>query len=411
MAVSRRLVVTGLGAGLGGLGFSRRSARAAGKPVRIGVLTDLSGPYRDTSGPTSVACVRQAVADFASAGGGLNVEVLAADHQNKADIGAGIARGWIDTEGVDAIADVPNSSVALAVAEIVREKNKVLLEASATTVALTGAQCSPNTVLWSLDTYLLGQSTGGAMVKSGGDTWFFITADYTFGHSLEEQTARVVAASGGKVLGRSRYPFPATSDFSAYMAAARASGAKVLGLANAGADLVNSIKEAHEFGLTRVGMRIAPLEMFLTDAHALEPAESAGLVCSATFYWDLNDRTRRFARKIVARTPQNWPNMLHASAYAVTLHYLKAVAALGMARAKASGRGVVAQMKAMPTDDDAFGAGAIRADGRGLFPAYLFEVKPLAARQQPWDLYTLRAETPAAQAVHPLGFDGCPLGR
>jgi branched-chain amino acid transport system substrate-binding protein len=409
MAVSRRLVLAGFGVGLAAIDAAPRPARAAGKPLRIGVLTDLSGPYRDTSGPTSVASVRQAVADFAAMGGGLEVEVLAADHQNKADIGAAIARGWIDTEGVDAIADVPNSSVALAVAEIVREKDKVLLEASATTVALTGAQCSPNTVLWSLDTYLLGQSTGGAMVRSGGDTWFFITADYTFGHSLEEQTARVVEASGGKVLGRSRYPFPATSDFSSYMATAAASGAKVLGLANAGADLVNCIKEAHEFGLTRVGMRIAPLEMFLTDAHALEPAETAGLVCSATFYWDLNDRTRRFARKIVARTPQNWPNMLHASAYAVTLHYLKAVAALGPAAAQASGRGVVARMKAMPTDDDAFGAGAIRADGRGLFPAYLFEVKAPSARQQPWDLYTQRAETPAAQAVHPLGFDGCAL--
>jgi len=411
MGASRRLVLTGLGAGFGTLGLSRRSARAAPGTIRIGVLTDLSGPYRDTSGPTSVACVRQAVADFAAAGGGLDVEVLAADHQNKADIGASIARGWIDTEGVDAIADVPNSSVALAVAEIVRQKDRVLLEASATTVALTGSQCSPNTVLWSLDTYLLGQSTGGAMVRSGGDSWFFITADYTFGHSLEEQTAKVVEASGGKLLGRSRYPFPATTDFSAYMAEARASGAKVLGLANAGADLVNCIKEAHEFGLTRVGMRIAPLEMFLTDAHALDPADSAGLVCSATFYWDLNERTRRFARKIVARTPQNWPNMLHASAYAATLHYLKAVAALGVAAARQSGRGVVERMKAMPTDDDAFGAGTVRADGRGLFPAYLFEVKPPAARTQPWDLYALRAETPAAQAVHPLGFDGCPLGQ
>jgi branched-chain amino acid transport system substrate-binding protein len=406
MILSRRLVVGGAPFALV---FSARGARAE-RPLRIGVLTDLSGPYRDTSGPTSVACVNQAVEDFRAMGGTLPVEVLAADHQNKADIGSSIARAWIDNEGVDAIADVPNSAVALAVAEVVREKDKVLLEASATTVALTGAQCSPNTVLWSLDTYLLAHATGSAMVRAGGDRWFFITADYTFGHSLEEETAKVVTALGGRVLGRARYPFPATTDFSSYLAAAQASGAKVVGFANAGADLVNCVKQAHEFGLPRSGIRLAPLEMFLTDAHALEPQYSAGLVCSTTFYWDLNEHTRRFAAKIAARTPKNWPNMIHASAYAVTLHYLKAAAAMGISSARASGRAVVERMKAMPTEDDAFGQGAIRADGRGLFPAYLVEVKKPEERRGEWDLYHIRTKIGTEEVVHPLGFDGCKLG-
>ncbi len=408
MIPSRRRILAGAPAALiGGWGLR---AWGAARPLRIGVLTDLSGPYRDTSGPTSVASVTQAVEDFRAAGGDLPIEVLSADHQNKADIGAAIARAWIDNDGVDAIADVPNSAVALAVAEIVRQKDKVLLEASATTVALTGSQCSPNSVVWSLDTYLLGHATGGAMVRAGGKRWFFITADYTFGHSLEEETAKVVTALGGEVVGRARYPFPATTDFSSYLTAAGASGAQVVGFANAGADLVNCVKQAHEFGLPQSGIRLAPLEMFITDAHALDPAISAGLVCSATFYWDLDERTRRFAAKIAARTPRNWPNMLHASAYAVTLHYLKAVAAMGLDAARASGRAVVERMKQMPTEDDAFGRGAIRADGRGLFPGYLFEVKSPGERRGEWDLYRRLATIPAADAVHPLGFEGCKLG-
>ncbi|MGH7213127.1 MAG: ABC transporter substrate-binding protein, partial [Acetobacteraceae bacterium] len=364
-------------------------ARAQNPAIKIGVLTDLSGPYRDTTGPTSIACVKQALTDFGVPGKGLNVEILTADHQNKADIGASIARRWIDTDGVDAIADVPNSSVALAVSQIAREKNKVLLEASATTTAITGRQCSPNTVQWSLDTYLLAKSTGGTMVKSGGESWFFITADYAFGHSLEELTADVVKKAGGKVMGRVRYPFPDTTDFSSYLAQAQASGAKVLGFANAGADLVNCVKQAHEFGLPQSGIRIAPLEMFITDAHVLAPANSEGLVLTATFYWDLNEGTRRFAKKIAEKTPRNWPNMVHASAYGSVFHYLKTVAAMGPAEAKKSGAATVARMKQMPTEDDAFGKGSIRADGRGMCPAYLFQVKKPAERKQPWDLYKL----------------------
>jgi branched-chain amino acid transport system substrate-binding protein len=313
---------------------------------------------------------------------------------------------------VDAIADVPNSSVALAVSQVAREKNKLLLDSAATTMALTAAQCTPNSIQWSLDTYLLAKSTGGTMVKSGGDSWFFITADYAFGHSLEEQTVEVVKKAGGKVVGTVRYPFPDTTDFSSYLTQAQASGAKVLGFANAGADLVNCVKQAHEFGLPQTGIRIAPLEMFITDAHVLAPQSSAGLVLTATFYWDLNEGTRRFAKKIAEKTPNNWPNMVHASAYGAVFHYLKTVVDMGVAEAKKSGAATVAHMKQIPTEDDAFGKGSIRADGRGMFPAYLFEVKKAADRTKGrWDLYKLLATTPAEEANHPLGAGGCTLGR
>jgi branched-chain amino acid transport system substrate-binding protein len=405
MSISRRGL---LGLAAGAVPFARAWAQ---KPtITIGVLSDLSGPYRDVTGPTSVACVQQAVADIDVASKGFDVSILVADHQNKADVGANIARNWIDTAGVDLIADVPTSSVALAVAQVVREKDRIM-QTNATTVALTGTQCSPNNVVWSLDTYLLAQSTGRAMMKSGGDSWFFVTADYAFGHSLEEETVKVVERLGGKVLGKARYPFPDTSDFSSYLTQARASGAKVLGFANAGADLVNCVKQAHEFGLPQSGLRLAPLEMFISDAHALSPTDSTGLVCSVTFYWDLNARTRRFAAKIAQRTPNNWPGMAHASTYANALHYLKAVADMGPAEAKKSGRATLARMKGMPTDDDAFGTGTLRADGRGLFPAYLVEVKPPGERTQPWDLYRVLATTPADEAVHPPGEGGCTLGR
>jgi len=407
MAISRRGL---LGTAAAAAAWPLARARGQTPKITIGVLTDLSGPYRDTTGATSVACVKQALLDFDVVGRGLDVEVVAADHQNKADIGAGIARSWIDNNSVDAIADVPNSSVALAVSQIARQKDKVLLVGGATTVALTGAQCSPNTVHWSLDTYLLAQSTGGSIVKSGGDSWFIVTADYAFGHSLEEQAAAVIEKSGGKVVGRARYPFPDTTDFSSYLAQAAASGAKVLGFANAGTDLVNCVKQAHEFALPQTGIRLAPLQMFLTEAHALSPEDSAGLTVTSTFYWDLNERTRRFAKKIVEKTPNNWPNMVHANSYGLVTHYLKAVADMGTAEAKRSGLATIGRMKQMPSDDDAFGPGSVRADGRALFPAYLFEVKQPAERKGPWDLYRLLATTPASIVVHPLGFGGCKLG-
>ena len=397
MYLSRRRLLTTITA-VSAIPLAR--ARAQAKPtIKIGVLTDLSGTYRDNTGPTSVACCRQAVEEFATAHG-LNVEVISADHQNKPDVAASIARQWFDQD-VDAIADVPTSSVALAVSQVAKAKDKILLDASAGAMEVTSGQCSPNTIVWSFDTYEKAQSTGGALVKGGDKTWFFITADYIFGHSLEEQTAAIVKKYQGEVKGVARYPFPDTSDFSAFLQQAMASGARVLGLANAGADTVNCVKQATEFGLNK-RMRIAPLIMFLQDVHSIGLQTAQGLTTSETFYWDMNDRTRAFTKRVLPKTPNNYPNQAHASAYAITLHYLKAVAALGPAEAKVSGRMTVARMKSIPTDDDAFGKARIRIDGRPEFSSYLLQVKTPAESKSEWDLYKLIATTPAAEVVHPL---------
>ena len=381
-------------------------ARAQGATILLGVLNDTSGPYRDTGGQTSVACVRQAVQDFGDHG--FKVEVISADHQNKPDIGAGIARAWFDRDGVDAIIDVPTSSVALAVNSVIREKNKVFLNSGAGTADLTGAQCSPNTVHWTYDTYMQARSTGGAMARAGGDSWYFITADYVFGQQLARDTGRFVLQAGGKVLGSSPYPFPGTSDFSSFLLQAQASGAKVLGLANAGADTTNAIKQAVEFGLTSQ-MKIAALLMFISDVNGLGLQTAQGLVLTESFYWDLNERTRAFTARVKPKTPDNWPGMDHAGCYAATLHYLKAVADLGAAAAKADGRAAVDRMKAMPTDDDAFGHGAIRSDGRGMHPSYLFQVKTPEESKAKWDYYKLVATTPADEAFRPLSEGGCKM--
>ncbi len=381
--------------------------RAAGPVLRIGVMNDQSGPYRDDTGMTGVACVRQAVQEF-TAGRQMAVEVLFADHQNKPDLGAAIARQWFDRDGVDVIVDVPTSSVALAVNTVCREKNKVMLNSGAATTDLTGAQCSPNTVHWTYDTYMLAKSTGGAMVKAGGDTWFFITADYVFGKQLQRDSSRFVTEAGGKVLGGVVYPFPGTTDFSSFLLQAQASGAKVLGLANSGADTLNCIKQAHEFGLMRQ-MRVAAMLMYNSNVHALGQETAQGLLMTESFYWNLNDRTRAFMDRIRPKTPNQWPNMVQAGDYAATLHYLKAVADMGVAAAKADGRAAVARMKAMPTDDDCFGQGSIRADGRKLHPSYLFQAKAPAESTGPWDGLKLVATTPADEAFRPLKDGGCPL--
>ena len=382
-------------------------ARAQARPqIRIGVLNDLSGVYRDTTGPSSVNAVRVAVADFGGSTRGFDVEVLMADHQNKADVGATIARQWIDNEDVDVIADVPNSAVALAVSEICRQKNRILLDASATSVVLTGEQCSPNTIVWSFDTYTFAKSTGGAIVKRGGDSWYILTANYAFGHSLEEQTAAVIKAANGKLLGTLRYPFPETTDFSSYLQTAQASGAKVLGFANAGLDTVNCIKQAHEFGLNQT-MTIAPLQMFICDVHSLGSEVASGLSITETFYWDMNDRTRAFTQRFLPGSPTNYPAQSHASAYSSVFHYLRVVADMGPAEAKKSGRATTERMKATPTEDDAFGKGSVRVDGRGMFPAYLFTVKSAAESTGPWDLYKLTTTTPAEEAVRPLAEGHC----
>ena len=388
--------------------LSRARAQAA-NTIKIGVLNDQSGMYRDIAGQTAVACARQAVADFGQRG--FNVEILSADHQNRPDVGSNIARQWIDRDGVDVILDVTTSSVALAVNDICREKNKVHINSSAATSDLTGVRCAPTTVHWTYDTYMLAKSTGGAMVRAGGDSWFFITADYAFGHALERDTGNFVREAGGRVLGSVRTPFPGTTDFSSFLVQAQASRAKIIGLANAGSDTTNCIKQASEFGLTRRGMKLASLLMFITDVHSLGLETAQGLVCSETFYWDLNDRTRAFTQRVLPNMGGLRPAMTQAGCYSGVLHYLKTVQDMGVANAKASGVEAVNRMKAMPTEDDCFGAGAIRADGRKIHPAYLFEVKTPAESRAPWDYYKLLQTTLTEQAFRPLSAGNCPLIR
>ena len=338
MTVTRRSVIGSAAM----TALSSGSGRGQGNNVptiRIGVLTDLSGPYRDMGGPIAVACVRQAVQEFTT-GSDMKVEVLAGDFQNKADIGAGIARQWFDEQGVDVVVDVLNSAVALAVSSIAREKNKVALVCPATT-ELTGRQCSPNTVHWSHDTWMLAKSTAGSILKSGGDSWFLIEPNYAFGHQLAQDATRFVVDGGGKVLGSAAYPFPDTTDFSGYLQQAVASGAKVLGFCNGGADTVNSIKQAHEFGLNQ-NMVLAAMLMTIADVHALGSETAEGLRLTESFYWDLNDRTRAFTNRLRPKIGETRPTMFQAGDYASTLHYLKAVADMGVAAAKADGRAVVA---------------------------------------------------------------------
>ncbi|MCC7281320.1 MAG: ABC transporter substrate-binding protein [Acetobacteraceae bacterium] len=413
MTIDRRglLKGTALAAATPALGAAIRPARAQGAALKIGVLTDMSSLYTDLSGAGSVLGTRMATEDFLAANPGLNIEIVSADHQNKPDVGSNIARQWFDRDGVDVIIDVPNSAVALAVNQITREKNKVFLDSGAASTDLTGPQCSPNLVHWTYDTYMLANGTAGAMVAAGGDSWFFITADYAFGHALERDTGAFVTKAGGKVLGQVRTPFPGTTDFSAFLVQAQASRAKVIGLANAGGDTINCIKQAAEFGITKRGQKLAGLLVFITDVHALGLATAQGLNLTESFYWDLNDSTRAFAAKFHPRNRGVRPTMVHAGCYAATLHYLKAVTALGAAQAKANGAGVVAKMKEMPTDDPLFGKGSIRADGRKIHPAYLFEVKSPAESKGPWDYYKLVREIPADKAFRPLADGNCPLVR
>jgi branched-chain amino acid transport system substrate-binding protein len=397
--ISTRRTLIGGAAALSLAPMTRLRAQGRTK-LTIGVLTDLSGTYRDNTGPTSLAATQLAVDEMKSHVD-CDVEVISADHQNKPDVAASIARQWFDG-GVDVAADVPTSSVALAVAQIAKEKDKLMLNASATVSSLTDDQCSPNTIVWSFDTYLNAHSTGGSLVKQGFKSWYFITANYAFGQSLEDLTADVVKKGGGEIKGSSRYPFPDTTDFSSYLSQAQASGATVVGFANAGLDTENCIKQAAEFGLNKT-MKLAPLLMFIQNPHSLGTQICGGLLTTETFYWDMNDRTRSFTRKLLARTKENnYPNQAHASSYGSTIHYMKAVAAMGGAAAKKSGRDVVARMKALPTDDDAFGPGRVRADGRGEFPAYLFQVKTPEESKGEWDLYKLVSTSPPGEVLHPL---------
>ena len=406
MTLSRRSVLTAAASALTVPALPRLS-RAQSAPIKIGVLNDQSGPYTNTGGATSVICAKQAVQEFATAKG-LNVEVISADHQNKPDLAVSIVRQWFDRDNVDVLLDVPTSSVALAVQSVVREKNKVYLNSGAASSALTGEQCSPNFIHWTYDTFMLAKSTGGAMVKAGGNSWYFLTADYAFGKQLQSDTSNLVKAAGGTVAGASLYPFPGTSDFSSFLVQAQSSGAKVLGLANAGGDTVNSIKQAHEFGLTST-MQIAALLMFITDVHALGLDVAGGLNLTESFYWDLNEKTRAFTKRVLPKTPKNYPNMDHAGCYSATLHYLKTVADMGVAEAKKDGVATVNRMKAMPVEDDCFGQSKIREDGRNLVTSYLFKVKTPAESKGPWDYYNLVATTPGDEAYRPLADGHCPI--
>jgi branched-chain amino acid transport system substrate-binding protein len=399
--------VLAAGAALGAAPLSR--ARAQGNTIRIGVMTDMAGTYRDNTGPTSVACAREAAAEF-GASHGFTVEVIEADHQNKPDVGSTLARQWYD-QGVDLILDVPTSSVGLAVNQIAREKGKAYINVGSATADLTGPQCSPTTIHWAYDTYMLAKSTGGAMVRAGGDSWFFITADYAFGHALERDTTAFVRAAGGRIVGNVRTPFPGTTDFSSFLLQAQASRAKVIGLANAGGDTANCVKQAAEFGVTRSGVKLAALLLFLNDIHGIGLQTAKGLICTETFFWNMNDKTRAWTRRIAARTPNNYPNMIHAGCYSATLHFLKTVAAMGVPAAKASGLDIVNRMKAAPSEDDLFGRAEIRPDGRRLIPSYLLEVKSPEESTGPWDYYKLVQTTPADQAFRPLADGNCPIVR
>jgi branched-chain amino acid transport system substrate-binding protein len=372
--------------------------------VKIGVLNDEWGPYAAVGGPGSRVAALMAVEDFGAEAKGMKVEVVFADHQNKLDVGARIARHWYDAEKVDVIVDVPTSSVTLAISQIAREKGKALLVSSGGTSDLTGKACSPNTIHWTYDTWALAHSTGKALVKSGGDTWFFLTADYAFGHALEHDVEAVVLENGGTVLGKVRHPFP-TSDFSAFLLQAQASQAKIIGLANAGRDTTNAIEQGTRLGIVQRGQHFAGLLVFLTDVHALGLNKAQGLMFTESFYWDLDTQTRAWSTRFARRHWGAMPTAAHAGVYSAVLHYLKAVDALK----NDDGTMVIAKMKALPTDDPLFGKGTIRQDGRKIHPMYLFEVKKPSESNGPWDFYKLRATIPAAEAFRPMDQGDCPL--
>jgi branched-chain amino acid transport system substrate-binding protein len=373
--------------------------------VKIGVMSDMSSLYSDIGGAGSVAAAKLAIADFQKDNPNVKVELLSADHQNKPDVGSSVVNKWFDAEGVDLVIDVPNSGVALATSQIASTKNKVFIVSGAAASDLTGSKCNANTVHWTYDTWMLANGTGKALVKTGGDTWFFLTADYAFGHALERDTAAAVEANGGKVLGKVRHPLN-TADFSSFLLQAQTSKAKVIGLANAGGDTINSIKAGAEFGIVKGGQKFAGLLVFASDVNALGLATAQGLTLTETWYWDQNDGNRAWTKRWQVERPGKFPTMVQAGVYSGLTHYLKAVAAL---KSSADGKAVVAKMKELPTDDPLFGKGTIRADGRKIHDAYLFEVKAPAESKYPGDFYHLRATIPAAEAFRPLKDGGCPL--
>ena len=376
-------------------------------PIRIGVLNDQSGVFAAYQGIGSVIAAQMAVEDYGGKAAGRTVEVVAADHQNKPDVGVAIARRWYENENVDAIFDLPNSSIALAVANMTEQKNKVFVGSGAGTALLTGEKCTPNTVHWTYDTYSYGRGLGKAVVAQGGKKWFFLTADYAFGHDLEKQASEAVKASGGEVVGAVRHPL-GTADFASYLLQAQASGADVLAIANAGDDTITSMKQAAEFGLTRK-QRLVGLVLGMNGLPALSLQLAQGAQIMNPYYWDLNDGTRAFAKRFAERHPQqNYPNDMQAGVYASVIHYLKAVDKVG---GSADGKAVVAAMKAIPTDDALFGKGYIRADGRKIHPFYLLEVKKPDELKSKWDLLKVVATIPGEEAFRPEKDGGCPLSK
>jgi branched-chain amino acid transport system substrate-binding protein len=373
--------------------------------IKIGVLTDMSSLYSDLAGAGSVAAAKMAVADFNPAAKGMKVEIIAGDHQNKPDIASSLANSWFDVDKVDVLVDLVNSGAALASSEVARQKNKVALVSGAASSDLTGSKCNANTIHWTYDTWNLANGTGKAVVKTGGTTWYFLTADYAFGQALERDTASVVEANGGKVLGKVRVPIN-TNDFSSFLLQAQASRAKVIGLANAGGDTINSIKQAAEFGLVKGGQTLAGLLVFASDIAAMGLPTAQGLVLTETWYWDLNDNNRAWTKRWQMERPGKVPTMIHAGVYSSVMHYLKAVEAL---KADGDGKAVISKMKELPTDDPLFGKGVVRADGRKIHDAYLFEVKKPAESKYLGDFYKTRFTIPAPEAFRPLKEGGCPL--
>ena len=386
------------------LWLSTAQAQVSDGVIKIGVLSDMSSLYTDLAGAGSVVAAKLAVEDSGIEKRGYKVEIVSADHQNKADVGSNIARQWYDVDKVDVIVDVPNSGVALAVNQITRDKGKAFLAVGPGSSDLTGKACSPNTVHWAYDTWMLANGTGTAITKQGGDTWFFISADYAFGAALERDTTAAVLRNGGKVVGGVKVPLN-TQDFSSFLLQAQSSKAKIIGLANAGGDTTNSIKQAAEFGIVKGGQKLAGLLVFLTDIHALGLPTAQGLTFTETFYWDQNDQSRAFAKRFSALDKGIYPTMVHAGVYSSVLHYLKAVEALK----SDDGTKVVTKMKEMATDDPLFGKGSIRVDGRKIHPAYLVQVKTPAESKYPWDYYKIVATIPGDQAFRPLADGGCSL--
>jgi branched-chain amino acid transport system substrate-binding protein len=382
------------------------SAQTMDKVVKVGSLGDQSGLYQDIGGPGSTVAARMAIEDSGLLAKGWKIDLISADHQNKPDVGVNIGKQWIDVEKVDVFVDLAASNVGLAIANLAKEKNVVNLNSGSASSDLTGSQCTPNTVHWVYDTYMLANGTGKALVKSGGDTWFFLTADYAFGHALERDTSAVVTANGGKVLGAAKHPLN-NADFSSFLLQAQSSKAKIIGLANAGGDTTNAIKQAAEFGIVKGGQKLAGMLLFLTDINALGLETAQGLNFTETFYWDMNDQTRAFSKRFMEKFKKNPPTMVQAGVYSSLIHYFKALEALG--GNPHDGRAVVAKMKQMPTDDTLFGKGLIRADGRKIHPAYLFEVKKPSESKYPWDYYKLVATIPADEAFLPLEKSVCSL--